>query len=475
MARGGGPGAAPVPAPAHRPWAARHLRGVVAAALLVLFGVLVTLAGTSGNAPVSRSTSGNTAGVFPHRIVIGGLASVTGPLPAMFAPVFDGVTAYVDMVNAEGGVNGRRIVFSHKLDDQSSPSLDAAQARALVDQYHVFAVVGVATPSFTGAGYLASHDVPTFGLNVNPNSQWGAGPSMFGNTGSYTDFTSPQLQAAFLAEQHHVRAAAVISYSIAEAQQGCQTAVSALHRYGIPVAVDDLNVPVPVVDLHADVSRIKASGADFVIACMDLSGNVLLSDTMAQEGVTGVTQYWFNGYDEAALAQFASSMQGVYLLLQHVPFEVAQLDPGVYPGMDRYEAMLKRYVPGASPSEASLAGWWSADLFVTGLRSLGRHVTRSGLVHTLNQITDFTADGIVPPMNWTFMHDPVTGSINCTAFVVVRDGHFVPVYGVPPSVFSCFPVPAPAGPPVDTLSPLPSGIPPLPPTPGSNVPFAPTP
>ncbi|HUO49670.1 MAG TPA: ABC transporter substrate-binding protein, partial [Acidimicrobiales bacterium] len=242
----------------------------MATSIVVLVAAVLVVAGLSANAPISTTTTGDTSGVFPNRIVVGGLASVTGPLPAEFAPVFDGVTAYLDMVNAEGGVAGRRIVFKPKLDDQSSPSVDAAQARALVDQYRVFAVVGVATPSFSGAGYLASHNVPTFGLNVNPNSTWGAGPSMYGNTGSWTNYQGIQLQAAFLAVQHHVKAAAVISYSIAEAQQGCQTVLRALAKYGVPVVVSDLNVPAPAADLHADVSRIKASGADFVVSCMDL-------------------------------------------------------------------------------------------------------------------------------------------------------------------------------------------------------------
>jgi len=443
-------------------------RGLVALVLLVVFAVLVGLIAVSGNARVSVTRGGNTSGVFAHRIVVGGLASVTGPLPAEFAPVFDGVTAYVDMTNARGGVNGRRIDFAHPLDDESDPLVDTEQAQALVSQYHVFAVVGVATPTFSGASYLASHDVPTFGLNVNPNSQWGAGPSLFGNTGSFTDLVSPQLQAAFLAEQHHIRAAAVVSYAFPEAQQGCQTVIAAFHQYGIPVVVADLSVPAPAIDLHADVARIKAAGADFVASCMDLSGNVQLSETMTQEGVVGVTQYWFNGYDQSALEQFAPYMDGVYFLLQHVPFEVAQLDPGQYPGMDQFAAMLKKYVRGSSPSEAALAGWVSADLFVTGLRRLGRDVSRTRLIHVLNQITDFTAGGIEPPLNWTFAHKPINGSINCTAFVVAEDGRFVPVYGTAPSVFSCFPVPDPAGPPVTKVSPLPVGVPPLPPDPASN-------
>jgi ABC-type branched-subunit amino acid transport system substrate-binding protein len=414
-----------------------------------------------GNASTSVSTAGNSDGVSPTRIVVGALASQSGPLPAGFAPVIDGAQVYLDMVNDSGGVAGRRIDLAYKLDDQSSPSLDASQARTLVDQDHVFAVVGVATPSFTGATYLASHDVPTFGLDVNPNSQWLAGKSLYGNTGSYTDFTGVQLQAAYLAQLHHVHAAAVMSYNVAESRQGCQGVVNAFSRYGIPVAFQDTSIPAPATDLHADVTRMKDKGVDMVVSCMDLSGNIELSDTMQQGGLQGVTQLWFDGYDQTAVQQYGSAMAGVYFLLQHVPFEVAQFQRGIYPGMDRFEQMLSRYAPGTEPSEAALAGWTSADLFVAGLRAVGRNLTRLRLVAAINKIGNYTADGILAPVDWTSAHEPKNGPTNCESFVQVQAGKFVPVYGTAPSVFSCFPVPPPARPPVEPVTPLPAGVPPL--------------
>ena len=384
--------------------------------------VLLALAGMAacGNAPVTISISGNTNGVFAHKIVVGSLSSQTGPLPADFAPVVSGVQVYLDMVNAHGGVFGRKIDLAYNLDDGSDPSFDSSQARTLVDQDHVFAVVGVATPSFTGARFLASQSVPTFGLNINPNSAWLAGPTMFGNTGSYTDFSAPQLQTAFLAELHHVHAVAVLSYGVAQSQQGCGGVFSAFTQYQIPVAYRDTNIPAPVADLHADVDRMKAAGVDMVVSCMDLDGNVLLAQTMQQGEMRGVTQLWFDGYDESAVQQFASAMEGTYFLLQHVPFEVSDLDPGRYPGMDQFQATLRRYAPGTLPSEAALAGWTSADLFVTGLRAIGRDVSRSRLVAAINRLTSFTADDILAPVDWRTGHQAVTGPTNCTAFVVVH-------------------------------------------------------
>jgi branched-chain amino acid transport system substrate-binding protein len=426
---------------------------------LLAVGLLV---GACGNAQTTVSHAGDTDGVYPNRIVVGGLASETGPLPAFFAPVLSGAQAYIDMVNEAGGVNGRKIDFAYKLDDQSSPSVNTSQARTLVDQDRVFAVVAVATPSFSGASYLASHNVPTFGLNVNPNSQWLAGPSMFGNTGSFTNFTAPVVTAAFLAEQHRVHAAAVLSYNVAQSQQGCQGVLNSFNRYRVPIAFRDTSIPAPATDLHADVTRMKEKGVDMVVSCMDIGGNILLSNTMQQAGLQGVTNLWFDGYDQSAVQHYASAMQGVYFLLDHVPFEVTDLYPGVYPGMDQFQAMLKRYEPDTSLSEAALAGWTSADLFVTGLRAIGRDVTRERLVRAINQLGHFTANGAISPVDWRTGHQPVDAPINCTAFVQVQNGRFVPVYGTPPSVFSCYPVPAPSGPPVRQVVPLPPGVPPQP-------------
>ena len=431
--------------------------GVTACAALVLAG---TVLAACGNASTNLSTTGNTQGVYPHRIVVGGLASITGPLPADFAPAIAGAQAYFDWVNANGGVNGRKIVLAYKLDDGSDPSEDATQARTLVEQNHVFAVVPVATPEFSGGPFLSQHDVPTFGLDVNTNADW-AGPSMFGNTGSYTAFESAQLQAAYLAELHHVKAAALIAYNISQSSEGCQGVANAFRQYGVRIVFEDLAVPVPAFDLSADVARMKSLGVDMVASCLDLSGDILLAHTMQQDGMTKVVQYWFDGYDQSALKTYAPAMQGVYFMLQHVPFEVTQLYPGRYPAMDRFEAALARYAPGNPPSEAALAGWTSADLFVTGLRMIGRDVTRTRLVAAINSLTLYTAHGLVAPINWRTDHTGVSTIYNCSVFVQVRGHEFVPVYGTPPSVFSCFPVPNPAHGPIRRVIPLPPGVPPL--------------
>jgi len=412
-----------------------------ALASLFLFGTALATASTlltsCGNAPlVVASHSGDLDGVTPTTITVGAMASLSGIASSDFAPVVTGARIYFDQLNAHGGVGGRKIVYRPILDDGTSPNGDLSAAQQLV-QDKVFAVVGVGTPFFTGASILQAHSVPTFGLQENTNAQW-TGPTMFGFGGSYVDYTAPVTQAAYVAEQNHARRAAVLAYNIAQSSEGCIGVADALRRYHIDTPVIDTSIPYGAATLDADVTRMQQQGVDFVASCMDTTGNIKLSETLQQHGMGNITQFWLDGYDQQTLDNNTAAMQGVYLLLQQTPFEMNNLAPGRYPGIDAFDAALKRYAPaGTLPSTPALAGWVSADLFVTGLRSLGRNVTRSALVAAINKLTAYTGDGTIAPVDWTVAHSGVT-QLNCTTIVQVRRRSFVPVYGTHPSVYTCF-------------------------------------
>ena len=187
-------------------------------ASLAAVAVVTIVAAACGNAKPTVSHAGNAEGVSASSIIVGGVASLTGPIPADFAPIFDGVSAYFEMVNASGGIDGRQIEFRYPLDDGSNPSQDTDQVRTLVEQDHVFAVVGVGTPSFAGASYLAANSVPTFGYAVS--TDWADGNSLFGSEGSYIAFTRPGPEPAYLAEQLHAKAVGILAYNVSGSQAG---------------------------------------------------------------------------------------------------------------------------------------------------------------------------------------------------------------------------------------------------------------
>ncbi|MCL6094490.1 MAG: ABC transporter substrate-binding protein [Actinobacteria bacterium] len=431
----------------------RSCSGRPMVSLIAVLSIGILLSACS-NAKAVYSKSGNTNGVYPHKIVVGALASLTGPVPAAFAPAIDGAKAYFDMINARGGVDGRHIDLAYVLDDASNPAQDTDQARTLVEQDHVFAVVPVATPSFSGATYLTSHDVPTFGYAVT--SQWDGPKNLFAYDG-YVNFSYPDPDYAFVAQQLGDHRAAVVAYDISSSVTACNAVVAALRKFGIDVVYENLAIPVPASGLTAAVQRMKQDGVDYIASCMDISGDIQLAHKLAQAGISNIPQLWLDGYSVSAVHTYGSLMNDVYVFNSNVPFEAA----AEYPGMAAYINTLHKYFPTARPSEVSLAGWASADLFVQGLRAIGRDVTRTRLISAINNMTDFTANGILPPVNWKYNHSGEAGW-ECNSFLKAVDGHFHPVFGSSSprgrSVFTCFDMPQPATNKLVPI-PLPPGVP----------------
>jgi ABC-type branched-subunit amino acid transport system substrate-binding protein len=404
--------------------------------LVAVLGAAAILAGACSNASTGSSSGGGgkrqTQGITKSEIRIGGLAALTGPLGNQYSGIFDGVQAYFDMVNAQGGVNGRKLVLSEKLDDSSSGDINRQQAQALNERDGVFAIVGVATPNFGGGQYLGTNGVPTFGWNVNP--EWSDGPSLFGEKGSFLDFSGAGAGVPYLVKQLHLNRVAILAYTAVQSRDCATGFTKSFQKFGITVALKDTSLPFGVTSLTTDVSRMKQRHVQFVATCMDPTGNTLLSQTLRQQGLKNVVQYWPNGYDSDVLAAYKDLMQGVYLSAMFDPFE----DPHPSAGMRQFLAQMHTAFPKSKPAEVRLAGWLDADLFVRGLRAAGPDLTRSKVVNAINNMTAWTADGIMPPINWQQAHHE-NDSPDCSAFIQVRNGAFTPVLGLDGTPFACFP------------------------------------
>jgi branched-chain amino acid transport system substrate-binding protein len=423
-------------------------RRVSRAILTVLVASVLVSACT--NSVITTSQGGTGApGVTSNSIEVGSIADVTGPLSSDFAPVVQGVQAYFDVVNAHGGVAERKLVLAHQADDLGSPTIDLSVAQRLVEQDKVFAVVGVATPFFGGARYLAQGGVPTFGYVVS--TDWANAPTLFGVHGSVLDFTTAAPGDAYIAQRLGAHSVAVVAYGVPQSAAACQAAVTGMREYGINVSFTDLQFPFGS-DPTADVLQMKSRNVDLLYSCMDVTGSVAFARAIQQNGLS-MHQVWFNGYDRSVLQQYGPLMNGVYLGLEHVPFEAASTMPGRYPGLDAYIRAMQRYEPAATYDEVALDGWISADAFVAGLKAVGPDLTQRKLVAALNAQTGF-ADGVSPSVNWTKAHSTAIPPY-CGAGVVVQDGQFTPVSGTNGGVFTCFrpgsdtPVPPPSGLPGD--------------------------
>jgi branched-chain amino acid transport system substrate-binding protein len=138
-----------------------------------LAGLLVGLLITAAAAGTAAASHNGTPGVSKHQIVIGGTFPYTGPA-ALYKTIPSAEQAFYAWVNAKyHGVYGRKIV-DKTLDDQYNPGVTPGEVKQLVEQDHVFAIVGSlgTAPGLATWGYLNSHHVPQV-LLATGDAYWG--------------------------------------------------------------------------------------------------------------------------------------------------------------------------------------------------------------------------------------------------------------------------------------------------------------
>lgn len=387
---------------------------------------------SSGSLQCPSGSGDGSPGVTAHSIDVAAIGTLSGPIAADFASFVPGMQAYFDMVNTQGGVNGRLIDLAQNLDDGGNPSQFTALTHAAIDSDHAFAV-GVST-FFFDPSYYDQTCTPTYGYNVTGN--WADEPNLFAAGGSVQAYNTLGPAVAYMMRQLKLRSIALLSYDVSSSSAACEAVASELKTAGYDVSYTDFGLPPINADLSPDVQRIQAAGSDFVVSCMDDDGNISLSRDLQQYGVKGVKQLWFSGNDQTLLNQYRNLMQGVYFFISHVPFAAATRFPSVYPGLTEYLDTMRKYEPQYTENELAVDGWISASLLVDGVRAAGNDLTQANVIAQTNRFTDFTADGLITPVNWATGHsqgDPYT----CGAIIQVQGDAFEPVFTQGSQVFLC--------------------------------------
>jgi hypothetical protein len=215
-------------------------------------GTATTFAGTdfTKNVPVKAP------GVTGSTIHVGSITSKTNPLGTDVGIFNDGIAAYLDSVNAKGGIYGRKLALTSKRDDQTANN--ASQVEAMLTQDNVYAAF-IATELFTGSKALAKAGIPTFGWNIN--AEW-AGPQNFFPNVAPQCFSGCALlphMSPWLAKQSKKHRVAVLGYSVPQAASCVNGNVDNFKKFGTDVdaqvVYSDSSLSFGQTDFSAQVSK----------------------------------------------------------------------------------------------------------------------------------------------------------------------------------------------------------------------------
>ncbi|MCZ7530763.1 MAG: ABC transporter substrate-binding protein [Acidimicrobiia bacterium] len=377
-----------------------------------------------------EQTAVDQPGVSDSEIAVGVVASTTNPIGGNYGTIADGIRAYFEKVNSEGGVYDRDMVIGSERDDQLANN--QAEVQALLTQDDVFAAF-VATLSFTGADLLAESGTPTFGWNINPEF---SGPeNFFGERGSSLCFGCPDPLLPFVAQELGVDKVGTLAYNVPQSAECADGVVASFEEWPTAeVAFVDTSLQYGTTDYSADVTRMKNEGVELVEPCMDFNGvNALLQEMRRQDYEP--TMYLPNSYNHDFIAEYADLYEGSIVLTAFAPFETE--DPPQ--GLEDFLTWMDNI--GAAPTEPAVAGWVGAQQLVNAIDATGPDFTQQKVIDWINQSDEFTADGLLSGILWPDQHDELNPNDDCDALSEVVDGGFRPHpdFTEPGKPFMCFP------------------------------------
>ena len=344
-------------------------------------------------------------------VKIGYTGPLSGSLSLLGQGVRDGIDVYVQYINDQGGVNGRKIEFIAE-DDGYEPMRTLAAAKKLSEQDKVIALVSPAgTPNVTAMiGYSQERKMPII-------APYAFSHALTAPTKRYVFTTLPEVR---------LQADVLGGYIVNQLKQ---TKIAAIYQN------DDFGQDA-VAGLD---ERLKKSNIALIKLPFD-RGSTNFSGVVAQAREAGAEDVVFLGIPrDAALVMKEANKMGwkpqfsghsalgdpqTFTLagapLVEGAIAVAVMEPldSKKPQVAEFIARQNKYLPKTSPTTYSMHGYNAAELFVEALKRVQGEPTGDKIVAALESIKGFDT-GLMGPI--TFSPDQHAGS-QSVSFMRAKDG-----------------------------------------------------
>ena len=346
------------------------------------------------------STKSHAAGKYDPgasdtEIKIGNIMPYSGPASA-WGVVGRTETAYFEKVNAEGGINGRKITFI-SYDDGYSPPKTVEQARKLVESDGVLLIFNsLGTPTNTAIQkYLNNRKVPQLFVATGA-AKWNDPkhfPWTMGLQASYE--LEGQIYARYLLSNHPSGKVGILYQNDDYGKDYVKGLKDGLNGRMPIVAELPYETQDSTVDSH--IVSLKASGADVFY-------NVT-SPKFAAQAIRKVAEV---GWRQVHLLNSVSGSIGAVLKPAGLENSKAilsaasvkdQTDPVWFndPGYKAWAGFLDKYYPTADRTNSYVVGGYNAaQALVQVLKQCGDDLTRENVMRQAASLKDMELDMLLP-------------------------------------------------------------------------------
>jgi branched-chain amino acid transport system substrate-binding protein len=361
--------------------------------LAAVSAALVAFAATSGTALAQKKYD---TGASDTEIKIGNIMPYSGPASA-YGVIGKTEEAYFKKINAEGGINGRKINFV-TYDDAYSPPKAVEQVRKLVESDEVLLVFNpLGTPSNTAIQkYLNSKKVPQLFVATGA-TKWNDPKNFPWTMGWQPSYQSEALIYAKYVLKEKPNAKIAVLYQNddfgKDYLKGLKDGLGA--KASMIVIEESYETAEPSIDSH--IVKLKATGADVLVN--------ISTPKFAAQSIKKMSEI-----DWKPMHLLTNVSASVGSVIKPAGFENAQgIISAAYakdgadpqwdndPGMKKFYAFLEKNFPEGNKIDGSVVyGYGVAQTLVKVLEMCGDDLTRANVMKQAASLKDFAPDTLLP-------------------------------------------------------------------------------
>jgi branched-chain amino acid transport system substrate-binding protein len=354
---------------------------------------VIALTATTGSALAQKKYD---TGATDTEIKIGNIMPYSGPASA-YGVIGKTEAAYFNKINAEGGINGRKINFI-SYDDGYSPPKAVEQARKLVESDEVLLIFNpLGTPSNSAIQkYLNTKKVPQLFVATGA-TRWNDPKDFPWTMGWQPGYQSEaRIYAKYLMKEKPDAKISVLYQNDdfgKDYLKGLKDGLGA--KVSMIVAEESYETSEPTIDNH--IVKLRASGADVFLS--------ITTPKFAAQAIKKMAEIEWKPLH--IVSNVSASVGGV---IQPAGFENSQgilsaayakdgADPqwDNDPGMKKFLAFLAKYDADANKLDGSVVyGYGVAQTMVKVLEMCGDNLTRENVMKQAASLKDFAPDTLLP-------------------------------------------------------------------------------
>jgi ABC-type branched-subunit amino acid transport system substrate-binding protein len=366
----------------------------VARRLAVVSTAIILLAASESSALAQKKYD---VGATDTEIKIGNIVPYSGPASA-WGVVGKTQAAYFRKINAEGGVNGRKIMFI-SYDDGYSPPKAVEQARKLVESDEVLLIFNsLGTPSNTAIQkYMNAKKVPQLFV-ASGATKWNDPQNFPWTMGWQPNYQNEaRIYAKYILKEKPNARIAVLYQSDDYGKdylKGLKDGLGAKAASMI-VAEDAYEVAEPTIGSH--IVKMKSLNADVFV---DITGPKFAAQAIRKAGEIGWKPLHFLNNVSTSIGAVIrpSGIENAQDIIS-VSYLMDALDPQWKddPGMKAFDEFLTKDFPEGNRADSLvMSGFNSAQTLVQVIKQCGDNLTRENVMKQAANLKDFRTTNLLP-------------------------------------------------------------------------------